>query len=292
MVIESASHVLQLNPNRHFHLVVDRRGGVCRHTICRVRKSPLICSGTGNLALNRAAYASSSADFVNTGHMATDGETVTKWQSKAGGPQWIYVDLGSRLHDRQGRPEMGGGVCQDLQDPGVDRCRSIAGHGAGRTLDGCLRRHGRQGRRRGDSAVSRQGAVREAVVRRNGDAPRRIAGGIRGPRDGAGRPRSPTSPRRRRDGTWDLCAGWKLRSQSFVADDAGKISASGYDDRQWLAATVPGTVLTSYQNLGAVPDMFYGDHQLGKSPIGSAAVSWWYRTEVHCRRAIAESGCG
>jgi hypothetical protein len=26
-----------------------------------------------NLALNRAAYASTSVDFTNTGHMATDG---------------------------------------------------------------------------------------------------------------------------------------------------------------------------------------------------------------------------
>ena len=26
----------------------------------------------GSLALNRAAYASSSSDFINTGHMATD----------------------------------------------------------------------------------------------------------------------------------------------------------------------------------------------------------------------------
>ena len=48
-----------------------------------------------NLALNRAAYASSSANFLDTGHMATDGHATTRWQSKPGGPQWIYVDLGA-----------------------------------------------------------------------------------------------------------------------------------------------------------------------------------------------------
>jgi len=31
-----------------------------------------------NLALNRAAYASSAADFINTGHMATDGQMMTQ----------------------------------------------------------------------------------------------------------------------------------------------------------------------------------------------------------------------
>lgn len=82
-----------------------------------------------------------------------------------------------------------------------------------------------------------------------------------------------------KDGTWDLCAGWKLYSQSFVTDDAAKVSTSGYDDGKWLVATVPGTVLTAYQNLGAVPDMFYGDQQLQVSDWFCRG-SWWYRTEV------------
>ena len=48
-----------------------------------------------NLALNRAAYASSSANFINTGHMATDGQMMTQRSSKDSDPQWIYVDLGN-----------------------------------------------------------------------------------------------------------------------------------------------------------------------------------------------------
>ena len=58
---------------------------------------------TRNLALNRAAYASSCGEyykfnttgFIDTGHMATDGHLETMWRSKGGGPQWIYVDLGA-----------------------------------------------------------------------------------------------------------------------------------------------------------------------------------------------------
>ena len=48
-----------------------------------------------NVAMNRAAWASSSADFINTGHMSTDGQTNTKWQSADADLQWIYVDLGA-----------------------------------------------------------------------------------------------------------------------------------------------------------------------------------------------------
>ena len=62
-----------------------------------------------NLALNRAAYASScgeyykfnTAGFIDTGHMATDGHLETMWRSKGGAPQWIYVDLGAICTVRQ-----------------------------------------------------------------------------------------------------------------------------------------------------------------------------------------------
>lgn len=53
-----------------------------------------------NLALNRAAYTPGAADYINTGHMATDGHEDTRWRSRAGfrrGDEqpWIYVDLGA-----------------------------------------------------------------------------------------------------------------------------------------------------------------------------------------------------
>jgi hypothetical protein len=48
-----------------------------------------------NLSLNRAAWASSSADFIHTGHMATDGQSSTLWSSANADPQWIYIDLGA-----------------------------------------------------------------------------------------------------------------------------------------------------------------------------------------------------
>jgi len=38
-----------------------------------------------NLAMNRAAWAPGSADFINTGHMCTDGLATTMWQSSDAG---------------------------------------------------------------------------------------------------------------------------------------------------------------------------------------------------------------
>ena len=99
---------------------------------------------------------------------------------------------------------------------------------------------------------------------------------------GWGRPTlrpSPTPlPPARQDGTLELSGGWKLRSQLFVSDDAVSVSTCGYDDSKWLAATVPGTVLTTYLNLGAIPDPFYGDHQFQVSDWFSRC-KWWYRNE-------------
>ena len=56
--------------------------------------------GVRNLALNRAAYTSTVADYINTGHMATDGYLDTKWRSLGGHRKgdeqpWFYVDLGA-----------------------------------------------------------------------------------------------------------------------------------------------------------------------------------------------------
>ncbi len=53
-----------------------------------------------NLALNRAAYTSGAADYINCGHMATDGHDDSRWRSRAGfrrGDEqpWIYLDLGA-----------------------------------------------------------------------------------------------------------------------------------------------------------------------------------------------------
>jgi len=55
---------------------------------------------------------------------------------------------------------------------------------------------------------------------------------------------------------------WKLIRSSFVNDNMEQISGAGYNDKNWITATVPGTVFISYLNNGMVPDPNYSDNQL------------------------------
>ena len=71
---------------------------------------------------------------------------------------------------------------------------------------------------------------------------------------------------------------WKL-IRANLADAAGEdISSESFDDSGWLCATVPGTVLTSYINLGAVPSPDYADNIFHISDSYFLS-DFWYRNE-------------
>ena len=79
------------------------------------------------------------------------------------------------------------------------------------------------------------------------------------------------------DGTQYLRGGnWKLERASEVSATGEQLSTAGYTDDSWLPATVPGTVLTSYKNAGAVPDMRVADNILQISDSYFTA-DFWYR---------------
>ncbi len=77
--------------------------------------------------------------------------------------------------------------------------------------------------------------------------------------------------------TLELSRGlWKLQRASEVKDRGETISASDFKTDGWLAATVPGTVLTSYFNAGAIPDIRYDTDQLQLSESFFNS-DFWYR---------------
>lgn len=86
----------------------------------------------------------------------------------------------------------------------------------------------------------------------------------------------PPAPEVASDGSLRLTGGnWKLCRASDV--NATGIELSGpFDDSNWLPAVVPGTVLTSYQKAGAIPDMNIADNQLMISDSFFTA-NFWYR---------------
>ena len=71
---------------------------------------------------------------------------------------------------------------------------------------------------------------------------------------------------------------WKVQRDSLVKASPAILSQPGFADRDWLVATVPGTVLASYYNAGAVPNPDFGDNQ---SMISDSFfyADFWYRNE-------------
>ena len=75
----------------------------------------------------------------------------------------------------------------------------------------------------------------------------------------------------------DLSGGaWKLQRASLVESDGKSLSCASFNDDDWLVATVPGTVLASYVNAGAVPDPNYADNQFVASDSYFRSP-FWYR---------------
>ena len=81
------------------------------------------------------------------------------------------------------------------------------------------------------------------------------------------------------DGTLNLAAGgWRVQRESLVTAGGERISAPGFQDKDWMIATVPGTVLTSYLNDGAIANPDFGDNQYTVSDSFFCA-DFWYRDE-------------
>jgi hypothetical protein len=92
------------------------------------------------------------------------------------------------------------------------------------------------------------------------------------------------APAARVGGRLDLAGGaWRLQRDSLVDVGGATLSEPGFKDKDWVAATVPGTVLSSYWNAGALPDPNFGDNQLAISDSFFYA-DFWYRTEFTAPR--------
>ena len=80
------------------------------------------------------------------------------------------------------------------------------------------------------------------------------------------------------EGDWVLAGGWKLAETPKVTATAEQISTSGFNTRDWLAATVPGTALSTMIARGIYPDPDYGLDNLA-IPESLNRQNYWYRAE-------------
>lgn len=78
---------------------------------------------------------------------------------------------------------------------------------------------------------------------------------------------------------------WRLQRASQVRATGEQIAQAAFDDSKWITATVPATVLSSYMNIGAIPNPNYADHlfMISESFFNS---NFWYRRSFHVPQAM------
>jgi hypothetical protein len=122
--------------------------------------------------------------------------------------------------------------------------------------------------------------------------------GYRAPQDPATMPRSKTpfsipgakrvipqeTLRSNGEGQWTLAGGWQMIPAPKLNDDGPAISQLGFNTRDWMTATVPGTVLTTMVDRGIYPDPDYGLNNLA-IPESLNKQDYWYRVEFHAPKA-------
>ena len=71
---------------------------------------------------------------------------------------------------------------------------------------------------------------------------------------------------------------WTLQQASEIEATGQQISSRRFDDNEWMRATVPGTVLTSFVNAGEIPEPTY-DENINLIPDAYFNAEFWYRDE-------------
>lgn len=218
-----------------------------------------------DIARFRAAYHSSAADYDHTAHLTTF-DTDLPWISGGSGEEWITVDLGT--------------------DSAIDTVVVNWGENYANSYEVLVSADGKEwiSADKGSAAAN---IATETAVGGRGRYVKVLCGGcsaenymiygvkVLGENDLVYSP-APL-PDAAEDGTQPLTGGnWKISRAEGVNADGETLSRAGYDDAEWLPATVPGTALVSYLNAGAVPDPDYDDWQFQISEAYFTA-DFWYR---------------
>lgn len=236
-----------------------------------------------NIALNRAAYQSGSADDDHTAHLTTDGSPSTFWESTPHKDAWIAVDLGKprsfdRIILRWGdtyperlriqtssdglHPQNWKDVTADIA--GTKEVQSIP-------LPVVNARHVRLLIPTPPTAGERGYILYGFEVYGANGLPEKTR----------------LAPFVFADGALLLTGdNWKVQNASFVQAPPAAISQADFSDRDWLPAAVPGTVLGSYVAAGAVPNPWYGDQNSQISEDFFTRNDFWYRTSFDLPRSF------
>lgn len=214
--------------------------------------------------------------------MDADGEDVdvmpscqfsSMWMSDGGSEQWLYTDLGCKLPlaqvclDWHLAPRKGSIQVSDDAKAWTTVASLTEGHSSDIDLQQASGRYVRLLLQ--EPGESGSYALREMKVL----SPQRV---VYTPRAVAGK----------KGNRYELSGGnWRLQRASEISACGEEIASAAFDDAGWIAATVPGTVLASYINIGAVPHPNYADNidQISESFFRS---NFWYRDEFEVGNAL------
>jgi hypothetical protein len=198
---------------------------------------------------------------------------TSAWMSAGSGEEWVYVDLGATCtFDRVvlawiRRPAEGAIQVSNGSEP-WRTLESLQGHASSSEPDDIRLAQPAQGR-----------YVRVLMTKPAAPGSSYILSELEV--FGCGGP--VVTPRHavtaKADGKLELAGGnWRVQRASLVTESGEQISTSAFVDKDWMVATVPGTVLTSYLNDGAIVNPDFGDNQYAISDSFFCA-DFWYRDE-------------
>jgi Exo-beta-D-glucosaminidase Ig-fold domain/Glycosyl hydrolases family 2/Glycosyl hydrolases family 2, sugar binding domain/Glycosyl hydrolases family 2, TIM barrel domain len=79
----------------------------------------------------------------------------------------------------------------------------------------------------------------------------------------------------------EVASGWQLQDSAKVTETGAQISSSAYAPKDWHAAVVPGTILTSLIADKTYPEALYGENNRPEViPESLNKTPYWYRTVV------------
>lgn len=230
-----------------------------------------------NISRNCAAWASTTNDYNQCAHLATDGFDATYWEADGGNPQWIYVDLGVEANVNQ--------VVLKWGTPYGTSYKIQTSTDGGRVPVNWTERFSKSDGRGGTETIN-LGTIRARWVRLYissssdwlwGGSEKLYEFQVLGT---GGKPPRPTKRPTDAGGVLMLDTGcWRLQNQAFVADAAEAVSSNGYNDADWLVATVPGTIVSTYIDNGAIPDPYYSDWSNQHSESFFTYNKFWYRSQ-------------
>ena len=224
-----------------------------------------------NLAFRRAVWHSSAANYDNTGHLVTENADIP-WISGGNGEEWLLFDLGaaseiSEIVIRWG--EEYAGKCRVEVSDDAERW-TLAGEyevTVPETRIASLSASGRYVKLFFTECSGAHYIVNRVEILGENSL------------DGS-QPETPWRVERAAEVIREILP--ELQEQDTPEKDAkagALLSLPSFDDSSWLPAVVPGTVLNSYVQAGAVPDPFYDDDQFQASEAFFTA-DFWYRTEL------------